>query len=225
MHLDNFSLSREQEFANHFLVQKPSDLNCTSIRGTGYSCITSKVKLFRNLSYYIIRIYGPSFLLVITSFVGFWIPPAGYPARVLLSVTPLLALITQQITINSEVKVSYVVAIHLWMIMCEFFVFMVLIEYAAAIVHVHVVDDKKTLESRDPIAYSFSYNSGRVSHWIKTTMIRVYGDVDYKKNPMDRNKVDYASRIIFPLLFFTFIIIYILVFLVPWASSKYYYDL
>jgi hypothetical protein len=163
--------------------------------------------------------------LVITSFVGFWIPPAGYPARVLLSVTPLLALITQQITINSEVKVSYVVAIHLWMIMCEFFVFMVLIEYAAAIIHVHVIDEKKSLETRDPIAFQFSYNSSKLSHWIKTMLSRVYGEVDYKKNPMDRNKVDYVCRILVPLLYFVFIIIYILVFLVPWASSKYYYDL
>jgi len=225
MHLDKFSLSSAQEFPNHFLLEKPSDLDCNSIRGPGYSCISSKVKVFRNISYYIIRIYGPSFLLVITSFTSFWIPPAGYPARVLLSVTPLLALITQQITVNTEIRVSYVVALHLWIIMCEFFVFMVLIEYATAIVHVHVVDEKKSAETRDPVAFAFSYDSTRISHFIKVVLNRVYGEVDYKKNPMDRNKVDYAARIVFPALFLLFIVIYILIFLVPWAASKYYYDL
>lgn len=224
--LENFRLtSIHESFPNHFLIEKPSNPNCTSIRGNDYSCVATQVKFFRNLSYYVTRIYGPSFLLVITSFIAFWIPPAGYPARVMITVTPLLALITQQITINNEIKVSYVVAVHLWMIMCEFFCFMSLVEYAAAIVHVHVVDEKKSMEARDPVAFTFSYGSGRVAHFIKVALNRVYGEIDYKKNPMDRNKVDYVARVLYPVLFFIFIIIYILVFLVPWAASKYYYDL
>jgi hypothetical protein len=221
---EDFSLdSREEGFPNFYVVKKVSGAECMSIRGSGYSCISSQLKLFRNVSYYIIRIYGPSFLLVITSFVGFWIPPCGYPARVALVVSPLLSLIVQQTQINSEINVSYVVSVHLWMIFSIFFVFMSLIEYALTIVYCHVVEEKKALLAQDQ--FPCSMDSSRLTHWIKETLIRVYGDVDFKKNPLDRNKVDYCARILFPIVYLIFIVIYVCVYLIPWAAKKHYYDL
>ena len=92
------------------------------------------------------------------SFVGFWIPISAYPARVALVIafifisqsyslqiscnicldyqviTALLALITQQYQ-SSQVNVSYVIALHVWMIICIAFVFFALIEYAIAITY------------------------------------------------------------------------------------------
>ena len=217
---EDFALdSREEGFPNFYVVKKVSGAECTSIRGSGYSCISSHLRLFRNVSYYIIRIYGPSFLLVITSFAGFWIPPCGYPARVALVVSPLLSLIVQQTQISSEINVSYVVALHIWMIFCIFFVFMSLVEYALAIVYCHVIEERK-----EAVARPFTC-AVQVSHWIHAALRRVYGDVDFHKNPMDRNKVDYCSRIAFPFLFSLFVILYICIFLVPWAVKKHYYDL
>ena len=67
----------------------------------------------------------------------------GYPARVAVVVTPMLSLITQQTQINSEIKVSYVVAIHIWMILSITFVFLSLVEYELAIVYHHRIDEKK----------------------------------------------------------------------------------
>lgn len=63
--------------------------------------------------------------------------------KVAISVTPLLALVTQQMQINAEINVSYVVALHIWMMIQIFFVFMSLIEYVFAIVYVHLVEEKK----------------------------------------------------------------------------------
>lgn len=178
--------------------------------------------LLNVLSYYIIRIYGPSFLLVITAFVGFWIPPCGYPARVALIVTPLLSLITQQTQINSEINVSYVVALHIWMIFSIAFVFAALVEYALTIVYCHVVDEKKEAKARDPITFQFTTGSTRVAHWIKRALIRIYGDIDWMKNPLDRNKVDYCARIIFPIVYLVFVFIYMCIFLFPWLASRFY---
>lgn len=224
--MEDFSLdSREDGFPNFYVVKKVTGMECTSIRGSGYSCISSQLKLFRNVSYYIIRIYGPSFLLVITSFVGFWIPPCGYPARVALVVSPLLSLVVQQTQVNSEINVSYVVAIHWWIIFSIFFVFMSLVEYALTIVHCHVIDENKTLASQNPIAFSCATQSSRMSHWVKRTLVQVYGDVDFKKNPLDRNKVDYFSRIAFPVVYMIFILLYVCIFLIPWAVSKHFHDL
>lgn len=39
----------------------------------------------------------------------------------------------------------------------------------------------------------------------------IYGEVDYTREPYSRNKVDYASRIIFPCVFCFYTVIYILV--------------
>lgn len=46
------------------------------------SCLVGTIKLVRRLAFYIIRQYCLSFLCVITSFGGFWIPVLGWPARV-----------------------------------------------------------------------------------------------------------------------------------------------
>lgn len=204
------------------------------MRGPDFSCVVTQVKMFRNISYYILRIYGPSFLMVITAFVSFWIPPVGYPARVAVTATPLLALITQQITINGEVMVSYIVALHLWIMVCQFFVFMSLVEFAAAIVNAHVVEDRKALSascssdrsaSRSESGLIHSKGRSRVTRFIKLVLFEVYGEVDFSKNAMDRNMVDYISRIVFPLFYTLFIIGYFLFFYLPWITSKYYHDL
>ncbi|KAI1296501.1 Glycine receptor subunit alpha-2 [Halotydeus destructor] len=118
---ESFGLNPKRWFPNfHVINSKVAD--CESVRGPSYSCIKGQIKLFRNVSYYMIRIYGPSFLMVITSFVGFWVPPCGYPGRIALALTPLLTLVTQENQVNSEVNVSYVVALHIWMIFSLFFV-------------------------------------------------------------------------------------------------------
>jgi hypothetical protein len=63
--------------------------------------------------------------------------------KVALLVTPLLTLVTQNININSEINVSYVVALHWWMTVCIFFVFMSLIEFAVAISWAWRANDRK----------------------------------------------------------------------------------
>ncbi|CAG2176024.1 unnamed protein product, partial [Oppiella nova] len=88
-----------------------------------FSCMSATIKLVRRVSYYVIRVYAPTFLSVIVTFVGFWIPILGWPARVrelvTILVTPLLSLITQDISLNNDISVAYVVAIHWWMIWCQ----------------------------------------------------------------------------------------------------------
>ena len=47
-----------------------------------FKCLTVQLKLVRRVSYYMIRIYAPTFLTTISSFLGFWIPVMAWPARV-----------------------------------------------------------------------------------------------------------------------------------------------
>ena len=56
---------------------------------------TSKEFLYSHYSYYLLQLYIPSFMLVIVSWVSFWIDRTAVPARVTLGVTTLLTITTQ----------------------------------------------------------------------------------------------------------------------------------
>ena len=95
------------------------------------SCLYVTTHLRRNIGKYLIKRYIPSTLIVCMSFIGFWIPTQGMPARVSLIITALLALIAQQI--QGELNISYVYALEVYTILCIVFVFATLIEYAIAV--------------------------------------------------------------------------------------------
>jgi hypothetical protein len=46
------------------------------------------------------------------------------------------------------------------------------------------------------------------AHLIKTLLNHVYGPIDWRKSPQDRNKIDYVARILFPSSFLIFVIFY-----------------
>ena len=70
-------------------------------------------------------------MLVIVSWVSFWLDPNAVPARVSLGVTTLLTMSTQQASINNSLPpVAYTKAIDVWTGVSIFFVFGALLEYA-----------------------------------------------------------------------------------------------
>lgn len=70
-------------------------------------------------------------MLVIVSWVSFWLDPNAIPARVSLGVTTLLTMATQISGINSSLPpVSYTKAIDVWTGVCLTFVFGALLEFA-----------------------------------------------------------------------------------------------
>ena len=71
----------------------------------------------RQFSYYLITIYVPGCMLVIVSWVSFWLDPHAVPARVALGVTTLLTMSTQTASINSALPpVAYTKAIDVWQV-------------------------------------------------------------------------------------------------------------
>lgn len=70
-------------------------------------------------------------MLVIVSWVSFWLDPNAIPARVSLGVTTLLTMATQISGINASLPpVSYIKAIDVWTGVCLAFVFGALLEFA-----------------------------------------------------------------------------------------------
>ena len=105
---------------------------CTSRTNTGeYSCVKVDMKFKREFSYYLILIYVPCCMLVIVSWVSFWIDPNSAAARVLLGVTSLLTMSRLISSINASLPpVSYTKAVDVWTGACLTFVFSALIEFA-----------------------------------------------------------------------------------------------
>lgn len=69
---------------------------CFSFCWTGkFTCIEVKFHLERQMGYYLIQMYIPSLLIVILSWVSFWINMDAAPARVALGITTVLTMTTQ----------------------------------------------------------------------------------------------------------------------------------
>ncbi|KAA0722186.1 Glycine receptor subunit alpha-3 [Triplophysa tibetana] len=117
-----------------FIFKDEPDLRwCTKHYNTGkFTCIEVRFHLERQMGYYLIQMYIPSLLIVILSWVSFWINMDAAPARVALGITTVLTMTTQSSGSRTSLpKVSYVKAIDIWMAVCLLFVFSALLEYAA----------------------------------------------------------------------------------------------
>ncbi|KAI8425541.1 hypothetical protein MSG28_011367 [Choristoneura fumiferana] len=105
--------------------------DCTQVYSTGnFTCLEVIFKLKRRLGYHLFNTYIPTCLIVIMSWVSFWIKPDAAPARVTLGVTSLLTLSTQHAKSQAQLPpVSYLKAVDAFMSVCTMFVFMALMEY------------------------------------------------------------------------------------------------
>ncbi|RUS69232.1 hypothetical protein EGW08_023007, partial [Elysia chlorotica] len=107
--------------------------DCTKrYKETGsFSCVRSDFILERDLGFYIIQVYVPSVLIVILSWVSFWLDVGAIPARISLGVLTVLTMTTQTTGARASLpRVSYIKAIDVWMATCLFFVFASLLEFA-----------------------------------------------------------------------------------------------
>ena len=96
-----------------------------------FDCLRVTFFLKRQFGYYLLQTYIPSILIVILSWVSFWLPPEAVPARIALGVTTVLTMVTQLAgSRDMAPKVSYPKALDVWMAVNMVFVFLALIEYA-----------------------------------------------------------------------------------------------
>ncbi|CAD6189237.1 unnamed protein product [Caenorhabditis auriculariae] len=96
-----------------------------------FSCLTGNLFLSRSIGYNLVQSYIPTGLIVMISWVSFWIDRRAVPARVTLSFTTLVSLTTLGNGLRFGLpQVSYAKAIDLWYGVCMLFVFCALLEFA-----------------------------------------------------------------------------------------------
>ncbi|VDD74649.1 unnamed protein product [Mesocestoides corti] len=114
-----------------------STFDCTAQSSTStgnYTCLMAKFSLKRQLGSYLVTTYIPNILIIMVSWLSFYVSVDAAPARVPLGLLSLLGLLTQASSITGTLpRVSYIKAIDLWLIFSIIFVIGVLVEYAIAI--------------------------------------------------------------------------------------------
>lgn len=74
-------------------ISKIYTTDCTIEYSTGnFTCLAVVFELRRRLGYHLFHTYIPSALIVVMSWISFWIKPEAIPARITLGVTSLLTL-------------------------------------------------------------------------------------------------------------------------------------
>ncbi|XP_055486512.1 glycine receptor subunit alpha-3-like [Leucoraja erinacea] len=212
-----------------FLLKEEKDLRyCTKYYNTGkFTCIEVRFHLERQMGYYLIQMYIPSLLIVILSWVSFWINMDAAPARVALGITTVLTMTTQSSGSRASLpKVSYVKAIDIWMAVCLLFVFSALLEYAAVNFvsrqHKELLRLQRRKRKHNEVRESrFSFTAYGVGPClqskdgvtpkgaISTPQPAPKGHDDMRKLFIDRaKKIDTVARAGFPLAFLIFNIMY-----------------
>ncbi|XP_013147366.1 glutamate-gated chloride channel isoform X7 [Papilio machaon] len=209
-----------------FTLEKFLTDYCNSKTNTGeYSCLKVDLLFKREFSYYLIQIYIPCCMLVIVSWVSFWLDQGAVPARVSLGVTTLLTMATQSSGINASLPpVSYTKAIDVWTGVCLTFVFGALLEFAlvnyASRSDMHRENLKKTRRemeaaaSMDAASDLLDTDSNATFAMMRQCEIHITSKPKnccrlwMSKFPTRSKRIDVISRITFPLVFALFNLAY-----------------
>nr|DBA15095.1 TPA: hypothetical protein GDO54_004352 [Pyxicephalus adspersus] len=108
--------------------------------------------LKRNILYFILETYVPSILLVVLSWVSFWISQSSVPARICIGVTTVLTMTTLMMGARTSLPNAncFIKAIDVYLGICFSFIFGALLEYAIAhFCTLHRPDQKKLAQQKD----------------------------------------------------------------------------
>nr|XP_023955980.1 gamma-aminobutyric acid receptor subunit pi [Chrysemys picta bellii] len=120
---------------SQYTVERYYTLVTRSQQETGnYPRLILHFELRRNILYFILETYVPSTLLVVLSWVSFWITLDSVPARTCIGVTTVLSMTTLMIGSRTSLSKTncFIKAIDVYLGICFSFIFGALLEYAIA---------------------------------------------------------------------------------------------
>ncbi|XP_004617620.2 gamma-aminobutyric acid receptor subunit alpha-5 [Sorex araneus] len=199
-----------------------------------YTIMTAHFHLKRKIGYFVIQTYLPCIMTVILSQVSFWLNRESVPARTVFGVTTVLTMTTLSISArNSLPKVAYATAMDWFIAVCYAFVFSALIEFATVNYFTkrgwawdgkkaqEAAKNKKKERERLLNTTTNAYNTARLPLPPNIPRDQVSADAslapgkapeekaaENKKTYNSISKIDKMSRIVFPVLFGTFNLVY-----------------
>ncbi|XP_067853981.1 gamma-aminobutyric acid receptor subunit alpha-4-like [Heptranchias perlo] len=208
-----------------------------------YVVMTVYFHLRRKMGYFMIQTYIPCIMTVILSQVSFWINKESVPARTVFGITTVLTMTTLSISARHSLpKVSYATAMDWFIAVCFAFVFSALIEFAAVNYFTNVQAEKAKKRATKPPATSLPTPIKTVSHPDSNGNLRkrmnflaqsdtpkLFGSTPKHSSPTTvvsasapsaasppgcgTSKIDKYARILFPVTFGAFNMVYWVVYL------------
>lgn len=169
---DRFSLHDDagSELKKLAVVKVPdNELHCL---GKKNPCLAGRIVVQQNAGRYILKSILPSTLIVLMTFIGFWLPTSF---RTSLLITALVALITHQR--SSELSVTAFNALQLWNISCIVIVFANFIQMIISL---------NVLFTRTHVKKSHIQKMSGISRWI------------YLRSSSNYSGLDFLARYLFP---------------------------
>ncbi|XP_022258400.1 gamma-aminobutyric acid receptor alpha-like [Limulus polyphemus] len=113
------------------LIDKPSGNQTDHFRHSPFSVLLASFHLQRHMGYFVIEVYAPCIMLVVLSWVSFWINREATADRVALGVTTVLTMTFLGLESRNDLpRVSYCTALDYYVALCFFFVFATIAEFA-----------------------------------------------------------------------------------------------
>ncbi|XP_031820391.1 gamma-aminobutyric acid receptor subunit rho-2 isoform X3 [Sarcophilus harrisii] len=114
-----------------------------------YNRLYINFTLRRHIFFFLLQTYFPATLMVMLSWVSFWIDHRAVPARVSLGSTTVLTMSTIITGVNASMpRVSYIKAVDIYLWVSFVFVFLSVLEYAA-VNYLTTVQERKERKLRD----------------------------------------------------------------------------
>ncbi|KAG8013683.1 Gamma-aminobutyric acid receptor subunit rho-2 [Nibea albiflora] len=114
-----------------------------------YNRLYINFTLRRHIFFFLLQTYFPATLMVMLSWVSFWIDRRAVPARVSLGITTVLTMSTIITGVNASMpRVSYIKAVDIYLWVSFVFVFLSVLEYAA-VNYLSTVQDRRERKMRE----------------------------------------------------------------------------
>ncbi|XP_054721536.1 gamma-aminobutyric acid receptor alpha-like isoform X2 [Uloborus diversus] len=125
------SLNEGLVLSQYDLIDFPIQNGTVTAKTGMFSVLQINFNLRRHMGYFLIQVYVPCILIVVLSWVSFWINREATADRVGLGITTVLTLSTFGLDTKTDLpKVSYPTALDWFVIMCFTFVIATLLEFA-----------------------------------------------------------------------------------------------
>uniref|UniRef100_A0A8C9UIL8 Gamma-aminobutyric acid receptor subunit pi n=1 Tax=Serinus canaria TaxID=9135 RepID=A0A8C9UIL8_SERCA len=185
-----------------------------------YPKLVFHFELKRNILYFILETYVPSVLLVVLSWVSFWISQSSVPARICIGVTTVLTMTTLMMGARTSLPNAncFIKAIDVYLGICFSFIFGALLEYAVthfctlhqlsskdAPDHTNKTDSNESKQTSSDRKGERNQHSGCSSAMSVMKRLFCIFDCFHVKNPYH---IDNYARFSFPLSFIIINVLY-----------------